>query len=447
MPKVAETLTERALAKRVREAMAEGRPKLIAVGDVPGLHLQVRPPQGTAGPGTRSWVLRYLAGRTAEGKPWRRDVGLGGYPDLGLAEARAKARELRAQIRSKVDVIEAKRSERAAIARGLSFDEAAKRLIASKRHGWKNAKHAAQWETSLATYASPHIGKMPVERIEVADVERVLSPIWATKTETASRVRMRIEAVLSWATVAGYRSGENPARWRGNLEHVFAQPTKVAKVESFAAIPYATAPDFMRELRTRHGIAPRALEFLILTAARSGEVRGATWGEIDEAAKVWTVPAGRMKAGEEHRVPLSAEALDLLRQLPRFKGCELIFPGAKGGPLSENTFGKIIDLMHRARIEAEQPGLLDAKTGRIATAHGFRSAFRDWAAESTAYPNHVVEKALAHSIGNAVEAAYRRGDLFAKRAKLMRDWSAFLSRPAAAGATPINKARAAGAQP
>lgn len=375
-------------------------PGLHAVGGVSGLYLQV-----TAS-GARTWILRATMG----GK--RRDMGLGGYPDVTLAEAREKAREARAKIEQGIDpILERERALsllKAEQAKSMTFEAACRALIDAKSDEWRNAKHRAQWSSSLETYAYPVIGKLQVGDVGQAHVLSVLQPIWKDKTETANRLRGRIEQVLDWAKVRGFREGENPARWRGHLDKLLPAPAKIARVVHHKALPIDAMPGFMAALRQRKGIAPRALEFLVLTAARSGEVRGATWQEIDMDAAVWTVPAERMKAGKEHRVPLSPQALALLAGLPRVHGIELVFPAPRGGLLSDTA---LTALMRRMELDA--------------VPHGMRSTFRDWAAERTNYPREVAEMALAHTIGNAVEAAYRRGDLFTKRAEMMAEWAIF----------------------
>lgn len=379
-------------------------PGLYAVGGVAGLHLQVTKS------GARSWILRATIG----GK--RRDLGLGGYPDVTLALAREKARDTREKIAQGIDpVAERQRLRSAALAerlRDMTFEKAAEAVVAKKQAEARNPKHGKQWASTLETYAYPVLGPMSVADIELAHVKQVLEPIWQTKTETATRVRQRIEAVLSWASVHGHRSGENPARWKGNLDAVLPAPTKVSKVEHHRAMPMDDMHDFMLALEKRKGIAPRCLAFVILTAVRSGEARAATWDEIDLAEKVWTIPGDRMKAGREHRVPLSAPAVELLEALPRFAGCNLVFPNTQGRKLSDATLAAVLKRM---------------KLHEAATVHGFRSTFRDWAAERTSTPHHVAEMALAHTIKNHAEAAYRRGDLLAKRAKLMQQWADFLA--------------------
>lgn len=274
---------------------------------------------------------------------------------------------------------------------------------------YKNPKHAAQVITTLTTYAFPAIADVPVRDIQQRHILEVLQPIWTTKTETADRLRGRIENVLAWATTAGFRSGENPARWRGNLENLLPRPSKVSKIEHHRAVPLDELGEFTAALASAAGMGARALEFLILTAARSGEVRGAVWSEIDLGEKVWTVPAQRMKAGREHRVPLSTEAVRLLNNLPRMAETEVVFPSSTGRSLSDMTVSSV---MRRMGVDA--------------VPHGFRSSFRDWAAERTSYPSEMAEMALAHTISSKVEAAYRRGDLFQKRRAMMEDWARFV---------------------
>lgn len=405
MPRVVKELTDLAV-KNLRQ------PGYHAVGGVPGLHLQV------TGGGGRSWILRYTAGVKPEtGKPWRRDLGLGSYPEVSLSRAREKARAARELVADEVDPITERKAARSAMLAArlseITFEKAAHQFIESKSAEWKaGGKSADQWTSSLKEYAFPVIGSLRVGDVDRVHVLRVLEPIWTTKTTTADRVRQRTEAVLDWATVRGYRQGDNPARWKGYLDKVLPSPGKVSKVKHHAALPAADTPAFMARLRKQEGIAPRALEFAILTAARSGEVRGATWDEIDLDSSVWTVSAERMKAKKEHRVPLSGAAITLLKLLRRLEGTELVFPPPRGSkPLSDNTLTAVLKRM-----------------GVPVTAHGFRSTFRDWTSEETHYPREVAEMALAHTIGDKVEAAYRRGDLFEKRSALMSDWSEFCAK-------------------
>ena len=380
-----------------------------------GLYLRV------SDTGAKSWVFRFQL----DGK--RRDMGLGPFPDISLAEARAKATEHRKQRHEGIDPLDAKAAQRQAQrvsdAKGRTFRESAVEFIEKNRAGWRNAKHAAQWGSTLETHVYPVIGDLPVAAIDVGLVVQVLDPIWAEKPETASRVRGRIEAVLDAATVRGFRQGPNPAQWKGNLAHILPARSKLRKVEHHAALPIDDMPEFLKALRGREGMAARALEFAILTVARTGEVLGARWGEIDLDSKLWIVPAGRMKAGREHRVPLSDAALAALgtvRPLALMRDGEPdltapVFPGPRRAlPMSNMVMLMLLRRMKRNDV----------------TAHGFRSTFSDWAAERTGYPREVVEMALAHAVENKVEAAYRRGDLFDKRRNLMEAWADFCSVPA-----------------
>jgi integrase len=301
-----------------------------------------------------------------------------------------------------------RQQQRLEAARAQTFDQCAAAYIAAHRAGWKNVKHAEQWENTLAAYASPAFGALPVADIDTAAVMRALGPIWNTKTETASRVRGRIEKVLDWATVQGFRTGENPARWRGHLDKLLPKRSKVQKVQHHPALPYAEAPAFMAKLRAQEGIAARALEFLILTATRTGEVIGARWDEFDLEAGSWTIPAERMKAGKEHEVPLSARALEIVQGLAKMRPGSYVFPGRRPrDPLSNMALLALLKRMGRSDL----------------TAHGFRSTFSDWAHETTNFPSEVIEMALAHTIRNKVEAAYRRGNLREKRRELMDAWN------------------------
>ena len=411
MPKKAKELSALAVSK----LKTEGR---YAVGGADGLHLRI------AG-ASRAWVLRLAVGTRTDAKGntvvHRRDIGLGSYPEVSLAEAREKARELRKQVRDGIDPIEERKvtKVRAALeaAKSKTFEECANAYIEANRAGWKNEKHVQQWQNTLATYAFPKIGQLPVAAIDTGLVLSVLqqetgedkAQLWHAKTETASRLRGRLESILDWAAFRGYREGENPARWKGHLEHELPARSKVQKIEHHAALPYAELGAFMVELRKREGLSARALEFAILCASRSGEVRGATWAEIDLPGRIWTVPAERMKAGKEHRVPLSDEAVKLLEALPRIVGNDYVFPAPRGGQLSDMALTAVLRRMERGGL----------------TQHGFRSTFRDWAGETTAYPREVCEHALAHKLADGVEAAYQRGDLLAKRARLMAVWARY----------------------
>jgi integrase len=371
--------------------------------DGAGLYLQVT--RGAAGTVNKSWVYRYeMNGR-------ERYMGLGPLATTSLTEARSKAIDARRQRADGVDPIDARGALRAATAaanaKSITFDQSSAAYIAAHRVGWRNAKHASQWPSSLAAYASPVFGKLPVSAIDVGLVMKALEPIWSTIPETASRVRQRIESILDWAKVRGYRTGENPARWRGHLDKLLPLLSKVRKVKHHAALPYAEIGAFIAALRARSGTTARALEFAILTAARTGEVLGARWDEIDTQAKTWTVPASRMKSGREHRVPLSDAALTVIEFMRQRRENDFVFPGNRRDTLSKMAFLMLLRQMAR----------------RDLTAHGFRATFKTWATERGRFPREVVEAALAHVIGNKVEEAYQRGDLFEKRRRLMDAWA------------------------
>jgi integrase len=409
--------SERLTALKVEKAK---KPGMYADGG--GLYLRVTPE------GARNWVLRYMLDK----KPhW---MGLGPLSLYGLAEARVRALEARRQRHDGVDPISARRALRARLrldaAKSITFRDCAEQFIAAHRAGWRNPKHAAQWSASLTSYAYPAFGSLPVAAVDVGLVMKAIEPIWATKPETASRVRGRVESILDWATVRTYRVGENPARWRGNLESLLAAPSKAKRAaratngrgEHHAALPYGELPAFLPTLREQAGVAARALEFAILTAGRTGEVIGATWGEIDLGERLWIIPAARMKAHREHRVPLSPRALAILSEMraARRSGDDgaFVFPGQKTGKaLSNMAFLMLLRRMGRDDL----------------TAHGFRSTFSDWVAERTNFTSEVREMALAHAVGDKVEAAYRRGDLLEKRRRLAEAWAAFCGEPKQAG--------------
>ncbi|WP_404379932.1 tyrosine-type recombinase/integrase [Caenispirillum salinarum] len=424
MAKQVDRLTARAVATTNKPGRyADGR----------GLYLHV------AKTGAKSWVLRYrLSGKS-------REMGLGAVADVGLQDARRKAADARGLLADGVDPLDAREAERLAAAveaaKAITFKDAAERYIAAHRPTWKNAKHASQWENTLRDYVHPVFGAVPVADVDTGLVLKAVEPIWHTKPETASRVRQRIEAVLDWARARGYRDGPNPALWRGHLSHTLPARARVAKVEHHAALPYAEVAAFLADLRGRDALAARALEFVILTASRTGEALGATWAEVDLAAAVWTVPGDRMKAKRDHRVPLSPQAVAVLEAMGEAYGRDgYVFPGQrKGKPLS---YMGLLMLLRRMNPEGECGGFRWADDkGRAITVHGFRSSFRDWTAEQTAFPGEVAEAALAHVVGDKVEAAYRRGDLFEKRRRLMEAWADYCDRPAAAGnVVPINRA-------
>jgi integrase len=366
-----------------------------------GLYLQVRNET------SKSWLLKFSLHKRA------REMGLGSAFDFSLADARERRDELRKLIKQGIDPIEQRRADEAARAleraKAITFKEAAARYIAANRAGWKNIKHAAQWEATLKTYAYPVIGALSVQAIDTALVMKVLDPIWSTKSETASRVRGRIESVIDSAKARGEYVGENPARWKGHLENLLPKRSRVSKVRNHPALPYAELPAFMQDLRSREGIAAAALEFQILTAARPGNALAARWAEFDRKAAVWTIAGEHMKNSEEHRVPLSAAALAVLDRMEKIRNGEYVFysPGTRR-PLSDAATGAVLDRMGRHDI----------------VPHGFRSTFRDWAAER-GYQDAVAEAALAHTVPDAVVAAYRRTTFFELRKQLMDDWATF----------------------
>lgn len=414
MPKMAASLS----AIEIRRL---SRPGFHAVGEVPGLLIRVTPT------GAKQWVLRVRVGAR------RRAIGLGGFPAVGLAEARDKARELRAKLAEGVDPLEERRAARAALlasqAQALTLRRAVERYIAVKGREFASDKHRRQWAAEIDRLVGEALGERQVAEIALRDVLAALEPHWHVRTDTAKRVRQRLERVFDWATVAGHRSGPNPAAWRGGLAELLPSPSKVAKAQHHPAVPLTDLPAWFAALRKRAGMAARALEFLTLTAARSGEVRGAAWAEVDTAAGVWTVPAERMKAGRAHRVPLSTEAMAILEALPRFG--DVLFPAPRGGQLSDMTISAVMRRMHAAELEAGRPGWVDSRSGRPAVPHGLRSCFRDWAAEA-GIDHTVAELALAHRVGSEVERAYRRSDLFERRQSVMASWAAFLAGQASA---------------
>ena len=364
-----------------------------------GLYLQVG--QG----GARSWIYRF----TTQGRS--RDMGLGSATDISLAEARRLARDCRVLRNKGLDPIDERKKERqAGFARGITFKDCARAYIDAHRPAWRNAKHAAQWDRSLDTHVHGVLGPVPVQDVDTALVLKVLEPIWTTKTETATRIRARIEVILDWAKAKGYRAGENPARWRGHLQNILPAPSRLHRPKHHNALPYQEAPAFFARVKAKDRMTARLLEFIILTAARRGEAMHARWSEIDFEHAVWTVPGERMKAGREHRVPLSGAAMRLLTDLRENACSDLIFPSRLvTRPFSDMAITELLMYMGRKDI----------------TTHGFRSTFRDWAAERTNFPREVAEMALAHTIENKVEAAYRRGDLFEKRRKLMEAWGRY----------------------
>jgi integrase len=400
-------------ARKVASKQKPGR-----YGDGGGLWLQVSQLDESK-PVTKSWLFRYMINGRA------RQMGLGPVHTFSLKEARELAREARQQVAAGIDPINARDAEaKAALAKAAAaktFQECAEQYIKDHRASWKNPKHAAQWPSTLETYVYPKIGKLNVADVDLPHILNILEPIWKDKPETASRVRGRIETVLGWATTRKYREGDNPARWRGHLQTVLPAKSKIHEKQHHPALPYAEIPEFMAELRERKGISAAALEFTILTSSRTQETIGACWDEINFATKLWTIPGGRkgrMKAGKEHIVPLSDRAIELLTKLPREKDSPFIFPGSKTGePLSNMA---MLELLRGMRPEL--------------TVHGFRSTFRDWAGEQTAFDRETIEFALAHGISDQAEASYRRGRSVEKRRHLMQAWATYCgTKPKALG--------------
>lgn len=382
----------------VRQVASLNTPGYYADGG--NLYLQV------SSAGTKSWIVRY----TYEGR--KRDMGIGSARDVSLGRAREKAAEARAQLTEGIDPI-AHRNAARDVCRpapaAKTFRECAEAYISANAGGWSNAKHVEQWRNTLATYAHEKIGAKDVALITTADVIDILEPIWATKNETASRVRGRIESILSFAKVSGWRSADNPAAWRGHLDQILPKPSKVKKVKHHAALPYAELPDMYAQLSRMPGVAAKALAFTILTCARTSETLGAQREEFDWARRRWIVPGARMKAGREHRVPLSQQAYTIAHSMAEMAGTRLLFPSTTGGEMSNMTMAAVLKRMEMGHV----------------TVHGFRSTFRDWAAEEGHHPAELAEMALAHTVKDKVEAAYRRGDLFKRRAALADDWADF----------------------
>jgi integrase len=373
------------------------------LADGGGLYLQITAAR------TKSWIYRFMLANR------RREMGLGPYPAVSLGAARKAAADARSLVKAGRDPIDARKAERKRKrldeAKGTTFDEAAEQFITSNEAAWRSAAHRAQWRISLATYASPIIGSMAVEAVGVAEIIRILKPLWQGKVETASRLRGRIERVLDWARVHGLRTGENPARWRGHLDKLLPALAQVHKVKHFAAVPIDEVASIYARLCESKAMSAVALRFAILTAARAGEATGLKWSEIDMKVRVWTVPADRIKAGRDHRVPLSDEAMRIVVEMRKVATGNLVFPGwVNGRPLALKSLRRV----------------LKTAGGGSATVHGFRSTFRDWASERTNYSRDVAEMALAHAIGDKVEAAYRRGDLFERRKAMMQDWANFV---------------------
>lgn len=389
MPKVAKELT-------AIEIKRMATPGFHMVGTVAGLGIRIKDS------GTKSWILRYAYGKK------RFDMGLGSYPEVSLAKAHEKARLEKEKIRQGINPLAEKKAKTEHIE--WTFEKCSESYIGAHSPSWSNTKHTAQWTSTLKNYAYPKIGYMHVKSIGVKEVLSVIETDWATKNETMNRIRNRIERILDWAKVRGYRDGDNPAVWRGNLDQALPKPSKVANVESHKGVPIDDMYEFLKKLKLEFGMGARCLEFVIFTACRSGEARGALWSEIDLANKVWKIPASRMKSKREHRVPLNDSAISLLKSIPKIANIDLVFPNASNLPLSDMT---LTSVMRRMKLKY--------------VPHGFRSTFATWAQERTHYPSDVRERALAHTVGNKTTGAYERGDQFDKRKRLMSDWDQFIS--------------------
>jgi len=404
--------------ERLTALQAKRATKAGLLGDGKGLYLRV------GDSGSKSWVLRYMLDGRA------REMGIGSYYDLSLADARERARGFRKMVKDGVDPIDDRRVRRALLraerAKVMTFRQCAEAYIVTHQASWRSQKHTAEWTRTLEVYVYPVFGATPAQVIDVGLVMKVLDGIWLAKPETAGRIRGRIEAILDWATARGYREGDNPARWRGHLENLLPRKSKLRPVQHHAALPYAELGAFMADLRQQNGIGARALEFAILTAARTAEVIGARWDEINFGEKLWTVPAARMKAGREHRAPLSHATIEILEKMQAIRTDEFVFPGSRSGhPISNMAMTMVLRRMGRGDL----------------TVHGFRSSFRDWTADQTNFPREVAEMALAHAVSDKVEAAYRRGELLRKRRQLMEAWARYTVTSAASAELIVFAAR------
>lgn len=411
MPKKAREMTALEVKRLQHPDPESGQKVRYSVGGVNGLYYVIGPTN------TRSWLWRYTYGGR------RKSIGLGPFPDVTLAMARDRAREMADHVWRGIDP----RAERSSLRPVMTFSDAVDGFAADKLAEIKNEKHRKQYVASLRADVVPIIGKLSVADISTPDILRVLKPIWLEKTESARRLRGRIEKVLAWATVSGFREGDNPARWKNNLDHMLPKPSQITNRAGQPAIQLDQAAQWMQEIRSREGFATRALEFLALTTARSGEVRGMVWSEINLEAGIWIVPAARMKANNEHRVALSSAAIEILSKLPRLPETEYVFPAPRGGKLSDMSISACMKRIHSSQLKIDGKGYVDRQTQRPAVPHGLRSTFRDWVAERTEYPRDMAEIALAHQVGSEVERAYRRSDMIEKRRAMMEDWSGFLN--------------------
>jgi integrase len=423
----------RSSLKRLSQTFVEKHTTPGLYSDGNGLYLQITASKDD-GYVTKSWIFRYAVGSREEKR--ERKMGLGAYPLVSLAMAREMAIECSLKRLRGIDPLEEreaqKRTKAVGAAKTITFEKAAEQYIATHRAGWRNVSHASQWPNSLNAYVYPVFGEMAVRDIDTGMVMRVLEPIWTTKSVTAGRVRGRIERILDWSKVNGFREGENPARWTGHLDHLLPEHAKIRKVEHHPALPYTQVPAFMAELRTRTGASTKLLEFTILTTARTKESIGAKWSEIDFGAKVWTVPPERMKGNREHLVPLSDAAMAVIERMRSLRQNDYVFPGDRKGKTLGHT--AMLDVIERMNTQREKVGLsrwVDPKEdNEDVVPHGFRSSFRDWVSEETNFAGDLAEAALAHVKGDKVEAAYKRGTMFEKRRKLMEAWAAYCGKAA-----------------
>ena len=417
MPKVAKELTPMA----VKQLRHPGPPRtsnvVTPVGGVSGLLIQITPSNA------KSWIVRTMVGTK------RREIGLGSYPEISLGQARIDATDEKRKIKAGIDPITERKENRLKLIaqqkRGLTFKAATERYLSNNKiESFRNEKHKRQWRSTLEQYANTAIGDVLVSDIGVDDIKRTLAPIWNEKRETARRLRGRIEHVLRFATDEGYRTGDNPASPMALKTWIDNQGGQVK--DNHPALALKGASDWFKSLRDREGKAARALEFATLTAARSGEVRGMAWGEVDSDAKTWTIPASRMKAKREHIVPLTDAAVAIIDAMPKMEGSDFVFAAPRGGALSDMSLSAVMRRMQESEEKAGRKGWVDPRSGRAAVPHGLRSTFRDWTAEKTDYPHEMAETALAHFISNKVEAAYRRGTMIDKRRAMMEDWAKYL---------------------
>ena len=401
------------------------KPGMYAVGGVPGLYLQVLPKGG------KTWILRITTGYANDGRQRRQEIGLGGYPGILLAQAREKAREIREKIKSGINPLQERVQQLAEMkaqeAACISFEKAALAYIDSMKSEWKSSAHQSQWSNTLRMYAFPILGELNVRDIETSHIMKVLEPIWIEKTETASRVRGRIEAVLDWSKVRGYRTQANPAQWKGHLDKLLPKPSKVSKPQHFPALPYLRINEFLQDLRTHDGTAARIVELIIYTACRTKEALAATWDEVDFDTGLWSISGERMKMGIDHVIPMNELARNVLIEQYNMRRSKYVFTGEDGEPLSNMATIMLVRGMHEQNFRNGGKGYIDPMIHKPITVHGFRSTFRDWASEVSEYSREISEMALSHTIANKAEAAYRRGILLEKRTRQMDDWARYCS--------------------